>query len=700
MYLKNGSEIPLNKGDNTISIIGVAPDIPNIEHLRLASNYAASTINSETYDTYIKDVLSESLANRVRNATLSESLNTDTLQDVNIYSVSTLSNTDEEDTLFTYIYAPNMDVKYTFYKTVYFTEGQQIFLATNGIDGFSHVLEMFSSTSPEVYSWSAMSNSKCLASLNITIPETGLYYVRVRSYQNSHKGFCNLNVNGENYYDSIPIYSNGIRCTQETDQVYNTFTSHNSCDPALWIEEGRAIPGKIYAFNDDYESDGDYYWGEDARIKKHYLRPVHAALLSTYSSYDPEGKCDLYIKCPNSDIAQYFESLKADDAIKSGAYSESYNCISWSGSITSYWEWPLSELSSFYSEDSLTAFDNFYASRGFTRKGANKDNSVIDLWAYVEPNGKREYTHASVRKGADGNPHGYDWESKPGSLARTFHPRTALKGKSDYGEIVEHYIKNTTTTLSLEEEIANNTTLIEYVNFSVDEKALISQKIKEINSDTLSEFNILYTKWKNIFSNTKHSNPSIIAACQEYTNLYNLCYINNDLLYAIYDKLGDGDIAAIKLIEDLTSTSNKEVMRKARTFTVNKRTTAKKIIRPLFTNTMYYVKSLLAANDANNETSDLTKIKESDVSYSGFNNFSAYNSHNGISVNFTLPNISTVTLELLDMSGAIIYSRLKDKELCAGNHFFDIPSTNRNNVLLVRLIINNRVNVKKVAPNL
>lgn len=121
-----------------------------------------------------------------------------------------------------------------------------------------------------------------------------------------------------------------------------------------------------------------------------------------------------------------------------------YNCISWAGGITSHWVWPADSLSSYSAPDSLSAFDIFFASRGFTRTGATEDNSVIDLWSrYDSVLFKSEYTHASIRKRADSNAHGYDWESKAGALIRAFHPRYALASKY-YAEVVGHYIKTTT----------------------------------------------------------------------------------------------------------------------------------------------------------------------------------------------------------------------------------------------------------------
>lgn len=698
--LSQGGKISLNKGVNTVSIIGEVPDVPNVEHIRLSSVLQKAQINSAKYDLYKTAVVQESITNIAENLLLTTSTSSDTLSTNNFLmanATSTATNTDNP--LYNYSYMLDVNFNYTFYKTVSFTEGQQIFLATNGVNNFSHILELFSSTSPENYSWTAMSNSNCMASLNITIPQTGMYYVRVRSYLNAHSGLCNLNINGQNYYENIPIFSVGVRYTQDTDKTYNTFTCKNTGDPRLWIEEGSSIPGKISAFNDDYGKIGDFSWGLNSRIKKKYTRPVHAVLLSAYSSYNPTGKCDLYIKCQNSTVMPYFSNLKEDDAIQSAPASDVYNCISWSGAITSYWEWPPYVGSSFYSPNPLTAFDNFYASRGFTRSGATESNAVVALWANVSASGDRNYTHGSVTKGADDNAHGYDWESKPGALMRTFHPRDALNGSS-YGQIVEYYRKANTSVssfMTLEEEIADGIAQIEYVDFDSDENEVIAQKINTINNNVLSQFRTLYNQWRTVTENTIYSNPEQIANCQEYVNVLNFCKSNPILIYAIYQELGNGDnIAAIKLIEDLTLSDNLSVMQSVRENSAARLTRSSvKTVRPIHSNFVAYVKELLAIENV--ELAKTRKIsgETTGISYSNFTEFSYSSSAGTLFVNFTLNSTSKVSLNLLDLSGNIICCALNGKTLNSGDYSFKLKTVN-GNIYLVQLIIDGHVNVKKV----
>lgn len=695
--LSGNRKISLNKGINTIAVIGTVPDIPNVEHVKLSSNIQNAIIDAANYRNYKSVIERSSAENASNNALVTTTLGADTLSSNNMVRLSTTSvgTPVSDDPLYNYEYALNLIIDYTFYKTVSFTQGQQVFVATNGVDNFAHVLELFSATSPENYSWASMSNSSCMASINVTIPATGLYYVRVRSYKNGHNGLCNLNINGQNYYENVPIYSIGVRCDQGTDQVYNTFTTNSTKDTRIWIEEGSSAPGKIYTFNDDYNGSGDFYWGTYSRIKRRYTRPVHSVLLSTFGSNAPRGRCDLYMRCLESNLPSYFENLKEDDAIQSSPASRQYNCISWSGGITSYWEWPLSNTSLFYSSNPLTAFDSFYASRGLTRVGATADNGVVALWAYVDANGNREYTHASIRNGADGNVHGYDWESKAGQLMRSFHPRDAVGGDRGYGEIVEYYIKNSTSVVSsmtIEEEIADGITRIEYVALNSDEENYLLEKINSISSSVMNQFKTMYNSWNYIAENSKYSNPVHIADCEEYKNVLSFCTSHNELLYALYEKVGNGEFAAMILVGDLTFDANQSVLESVReSASVSTVRSGIKTIRPLQSNNIAYIKELLALENEYLAKSRRQISGETGVSYSNFMEFEVSASN----VNFSLNNPTHVSLNLLDLSGNTIYTAINNTLLDSGDYSYTLPEV-KNDVYLVQLIIDGRVNVKKV----
>lgn len=439
--LYNRDKIILKPGLNRIDITGQAPDVPNIEHIRISTNQQESIIDTTAYTEYRRKV-----ENSINTLSTMHYAAINNLPDTLAATFTTMAiqipNTGE-DPLYDFEYRQNMRVKYTFYKYLYFQKGQKIHLETNGVNYFSHVLELFSYNTPESFSISAMSDGNCKATMDTIAGNTGIYVVRVRSFRNARYGLCNLNINNENYYKNILIFSIGIRCFQDSKEKYNTFTCNAIGTPMLFIEEGTTTPGTINTFNFGYSGSGDFDWEKYSRINKKYMRSVHAAILSSYSSYVPTGSCDLYARCKGYDfskIKEGFKNLKRDDAIQSSPATDFYNCVGWAGGSTFDIEWPLDECSDFYREDkdSLASFDDYFASKGFTRKGATATNGVVALWAYVW-NNSREYLHASIRNGADNHVHGYDWESKLGALARMFHPRDALSG-IEYGQIVEYYI--------------------------------------------------------------------------------------------------------------------------------------------------------------------------------------------------------------------------------------------------------------------
>ena len=693
--LPENRKISLNKGINTIAVIGVVPDIPSVEHVKISSSLENANIDATKYRNYKLSTVRTSVENAAKNALASTTLGADTLTAELLSGMTNSRTSENEAPLYDYEYALGLIIRYTFYKKLSFTEGEVVTISTSGINNFAHVLEFFRSTSPYTHSKSSMSDGNCIASLTDTIPETGDYYVRVRSYKNGHRGLCNLNINNVNYYDSIPVYSVGVRCKHEKNKRYNTFTSNSTSNPFMWIEEGVSAPGKIYLYNDNFfRYPGCFDWGVNARILRNYTRETHAVLLSCSNSSNPDGRCDLYMKCKSYSEILSFPNLSIQDGIPSSPRTYQYNCISWSGAITSTWTWPLDTLSSFYSPDSLTAFDNFYASRGLTRTGATANNGVVALWAIVDSLGNRNYTHASVRKGADNNLHGYDWESKAGANIRLFHPRHDLTGPV-YGEIVEYYIRNNTSSVSLktlEEEIADGTARIEYVNFTTDEKGYLQSNIQAINSSVMQEFNMLYDRWEEVAENSVCSNPKQISDCQEYRDVLTFCNSHRELLYMLYDKVGKGEFAATMLVADLTFSKNTVAIERVKeSISISSTRSDIKTIRPLLSNYIAYIKELLAL-----ENEILAKGKrlvggETGISYSNARDFEVTSSH----INFSLNGSAQVSLLILDLSGRTITTIVNNESLDSGNHTYQMPSIT-DDVYLVQLIIDGHVNVKKV----
>lgn len=260
--------------------------------------------------------------------------------------------------------------------------------------------------------------------------------------------------------------------------------------------------------------------------------------------------------CGNSNLHQLepnnFPNLTDDDAIRSAPNTGTYNCISWSGGITSSWVWPPSSLSTYNCSNNnlLLCFDNFYSNNpvrypgawNYTRTGATVNNSVVDLWKTAS-----SYTHASVFKPGNNHPHGYDWESKPGSTNRTFHPRNALEQPNWYGAVSNYYRPTGTfaRTAGAENAITSDADAIR-MGLAVHPKAELSKTTDEkltrlsnrIPPGIINAFEVLYKRW----SDTKQANSSLSDPwqyCQnrEYKTLENFANANHyPVMLLIFDK--------------------------------------------------------------------------------------------------------------------------------------------------------------------
>lgn len=556
---KAGLSVKLTKGQNTVSFSCKLPLIPEIEFVKLSKDINKTSLSESKYQAYLENI-KKYISNSVGVFEKKDSSNTVGLRYAAVNP--------EGD----YLHQMEINFSYTTWKTIYFTSGSQVFLTSYSSANYSHVLEVFNASNPESYSWSNLSNSNGLASININIPETGYYYVRIRSYHQGTSGLVDLNINGQYYYASCPVTSIGWRCDNQNEEVYNYFTCYLTGDPILWIEDDNGLPGKIIGFNDDYDGNGDFDWGYNSRIKKQFTTDVGASLLSTYGTYNPTGTCDLYMKCGNSDIMPYFPNLKADDAIRSAPATPDYqyNCISWSGGISEYWIWPPLDLpwSDGYTP-ALQAFDNFYGNIDHNGNSClrydsawtytRNDIGCIALW-YNEADG--DFTHGSVKKPANYYPHGYDWESKPGPLTRTFHPKNALidNNSEGYGEIRYYYnfasgLRSAIATL--EESVQQGLTTIENVSFDDKEKAILSDLKSTIPLNICDEFRNKYEAWYktwNLPSLAIQSNPAAYTKSVEYSSLISFCKSNGKLIWPLLFEKYDEGIYLDKLpIMDITS---------------------------------------------------------------------------------------------------------------------------------------------------
>jgi hypothetical protein len=274
--------------------------------------------------------------------------------------------------------------------------------------------------------------------------------------------------------------------------------------------------------------------------------------------------------CRDSTIMSYFPSLKADDAIRSAPQSSAYNCISWAGGRTDLgrYFWPPETGNPWRGSTDLESFDNFFGNMkdglsliryngamNYTRSGANAGNAVVALWA------AGSYTHASVKRPGNAYPHGYDWESKPGGLMRTFHPRDALEGDS-YGQIVAYYRWDGTYAHGSApmgaEETGESDRMAEIDRAEVVEsdREKLYELLSLIPEEVTQEFEQTYQAWKATWDDPKlqiHSNPRMFAQSEKYERFRSYCQEKGKTVWPlVFSKYEEGEELVTNLIEDLT----------------------------------------------------------------------------------------------------------------------------------------------------
>ena len=701
---KELKKIKLAKGINTISFSSPAPEVPVIEFVRIAKTKEKAAISEEKYKNYIKNIKKEIKEREENPVVIKDSL-------LSKLSLKTLS--------YEYFYKLDINFDYTTYKFYYFTAGNQMFFTSYASDKYDHILEVFSTNKSENYTWVSKSNQSGLTSINVTIPYTGYYCIRVRAYRQTTHGLVDLNINGQYYFENCAVSGSGFRCSHSSTSEYNYFTCNLTGDSRIWMEKGGSVPGKIIGHNDDYYGGGDFRWRLASRVKKAFSTSVGATLISSYGSYNPTGTCDVYMKCSNSSIMSYFPNLEANDAIRSAPASSTYNCISWSGGVTDDWFWPPTDYGeTWYASDPLTAFDNYYGNKktytgygSYLRYGGAQTykrqagtNGPVALWNNPNYPYSDGYTHGSVKKPANNHLHGYDWESKPGGLMRTFHPRDALEAFDtyDYGSIKYYYNyfvikpKPILPAMSLKQSIEAGLTVPQVIVFDNNEKLKIQKMKEKISSNDLNEFENKYNKWKSTWSDvkvSKHSNPRVYAESKEYDEIMKFCSKKSkDIWGLLFDKFNEGDYFVRNLLEDITFPEygflidSVRLEREQNLYTKNG-----KFIAPSSTASWKkYIKKLLIYYNG----SDFKKGNS--ISSNNINNSNSFEiktfpvpCSENVTFSFSINILGDVYLRIYDMKGKVVYSNL-NKDYPAGTfcHTWNIPEDIKTGLYFYSIYVN------------
>lgn len=580
--LIGNSTIYLNQGNNDISFVSAAPYYPEIDAIQIESDFSKLTFNDVLYDDYIK-FLRTSKNNSIEK-TEQNVVDSELIKEKGI--VQTRSVIDEsyswQVTPYTlsnpegnYVHKLYVPVTYTYHRKLSLSAGNYTFHTSTVDDGSESsvdpVMCLYKIDDPHNYcyvndDYSGMgTHSKIIAN---SLP-AGDYYLVVRAFSSAfsttttgRQGLISVYQNDVQINTNCPVAGYSVDMTSSNTGTLNYFTAYSTGIPEFFLEERSTKKVKFFGATYFYMSDMDEMWFDDARmlLNKPSSSDKYNMVITACGAFGAYyGNCDVYGNCVQvgSDIKSYFPNLKQYDAIYSGtAATGVYNCAAWAGGITTSWVWNTS-----YGDPYVwDSWDNFFGNNParysgavtYTRDNAHSGNAEIALWSL---NGSiSSVTHFSVRGTANNHPHGYAWESKPGSLRRMFHPMNALNGNS-YGSIFAYYRDasedtngvstrsvDTKQSLSFEESIEKGFTVIEDVKLSDAEKFLLSpstRSAEEIPSN-ISEMKLLYSKWESAISTNGYqviSNPYELINIPEAMDFIKFCKDNKLSALAFFAEL-------------------------------------------------------------------------------------------------------------------------------------------------------------------
>ena len=336
----------LNAGTNVISIATSAPEFPDVDNIKVALNSFDASFSSDSFEEYLEDAMAgcsyEVTDNNPNNSPRRVNSSNETAHFVNV------------------------PLLYTFYKTFSYTKDQVIFITTSS--DASHKIDVvyFGSPSQSILdpvnpngssnnvignnqtvggnrfnlkldytytlatsqemqglnwmfpSQQTLNSSKQVATARITIPKTGLYLIRVRHTDNYTTGVADVNVNGDYYYEDVPISYVYKPCYLPRDgEEHNVFTmcaNPGVDDPFIFIHG--AAGDRVVGFNDDAPSNMVTYHGLDdwdSYISQVYSIHTDGISVNSYSSNNPISHCDIYALVPEYIIDRNVESISIAD---------------------------------------------------------------------------------------------------------------------------------------------------------------------------------------------------------------------------------------------------------------------------------------------------------------------------------------------------------------------------------------------------
>jgi hypothetical protein len=614
----------------------------------------------------------------------------------------------------TYSHQLDESFAYTTFAWYYLTAGTTITFETQG-STVDPVLHLFNPYNTDAGSWFQDDFAGWESKLTVNITATASYCLVARPYTSGANGITNIYKDGVLTQPNTPLggklHYNTSSNTGNLNFFTCKFTGNAGADTRLFTLPYNASP--FSGYNDDYSTSGDYAWGKQSRIKKNFAARQYYTFVCAYST-GTTGTADTYMACLNSPAYSAFANLKQDDAIETAPGTGDYNCISWSGGVTTSWNWPLDPINVYYlAGNPLGSFDRFYSNTpvkrysgaaNYTRSGATLSNAVVDLWAY---NGG--YTHGSVRKPGNDHPHGYDWESKPGGLTRTLHPRNGLHGGAPayYGDVVNYYIPTGTFAARAsgtsgigtdKEAIDAGYDVADKAELSTEANSKLQQLNSRVNTASSEMFNKLYDAWQATWeANKAQSNPQRYYQNREGEALLNYCSKNrSEVMPLVFSRYLQGNAICNYLLHTLTYEQYGRLLDEVKNeFIANPYDNqGRYIVNSAYCNGIRYIEKILRDSKADATSPAPLPAEPFTVQVAPNPVKDAFN------IQLDIKQTSTISIELINAQTGATKSVRKATTMLAGTYRFAADIRNMNfvpgSLLTVKITVNSTVKTYKV----
>lgn len=535
------------------------------------------------------------------------------------------------------------------------------------------------------------------------VPYTDSYCILVTTTSDVKGKECVVTVN--NYYNKTsPVAYNLFAYSNEGnfDYPYNIFSTSRRSDPMLFVLDNT---NRIVAFNDNYNSNGDYDWGLTARVVLPGSQVVGGVIVNSTPTYGvtENGRIDVYAGCPSihdgTNLKTYYQDYFSsfDDMMVSAPASLEYDHITWAIGEYNYDDpyLTLFQFNALDPEKPLSPIDMLFRKKLYTREYVTEANSDIDLYVTVEDS---ICLYAAVAAFGNKNSTGYAWESKVGTSERVFHPRYAIRDYAEDGEEVSilHYRHLSIFELQDLDEIDDFYVDYVYRNFELTEAedSTLRQGVRGLSRRKINQFQNAYDQCKQILLNENKKGSLCLNNNPAYINLLSLCQQTPAFMNYAYLNANNGDRLAFKLINDVSVPQHPNIVNWVKEYndSLKENSNKQKIRYTVQANTILFVKALLAEYTLNSPMF-LSPKGASDSNDSGIFKASVKGQSIEIAVNTSSDDV--VTINVASSTGRSIHTGVYQRLLNKGKHCFNIP-VDRAGIYTITYYVNGRVYNKKL----